>query len=131
VDSKFGSSWGTWCSIELPGPHGLGLWKNIKRGWMMFSSHTKFELGDGCKIRFRHDVCCGEKAFKEAFMDLHSIACVKDASVAIHLELSNSSLQWNLSFIGAAHDWEVNAFFSFLNLLYSYRVRQECEDKLW
>ena len=30
-----------------------------------------------------------------------------------------------------AHDWEVNVFTSFFNLLYSYRVRREGEDKLW
>jgi hypothetical protein len=31
----------------------------------------------------------GEMTFKEAFMDLYSIACVKDASVAVLLDLSN------------------------------------------
>jgi hypothetical protein len=34
-------------------------------------------------------------------------------------------------FIRVAHDWEVNVFISFFNLLYSYRVRREGEDKLW
>jgi hypothetical protein len=29
---------------------------------------------------------------KEAFSDLYSIACVKDASVAVQLDLSNDSL---------------------------------------
>jgi hypothetical protein len=32
VDSKFGSSWGGWCSIDPPGPYGVGLWKNTKEG---------------------------------------------------------------------------------------------------
>jgi hypothetical protein len=72
-----------------------------------------------------------EKALKEVFPDLFSITCVKDASVAVHLELSSGSLQWNVSFIRAAHDWEVDVFASFFNLLYSYRVRREDEDKLW
>jgi hypothetical protein len=52
VDSKFGSSWGGWCSFDPPEPYGLGLWKNIRRGSRMFFSHTRFELGDGSKIRF-------------------------------------------------------------------------------
>jgi hypothetical protein len=56
---------------------------------VMFSSHIRFEVGDVSKIRFWHDLWCGDKAFKEAFPDLYSIACVKDASVAVHLELSS------------------------------------------
>jgi len=48
----------------------------------------------------------------------------------VHLELSSGSPQWNVSFIGTAHDWEVNVFASFFNLLYSYGVRQEGKEKL-
>jgi hypothetical protein len=52
----------------------------------MFSSHTRFKLGDGSNIRFYHDVWCGEKALKEDFPDLYSTVCVKDASVAVHMD---------------------------------------------
>jgi hypothetical protein len=52
VDSRFGSTWGGWCSIDLPRLYGVRLWKNIRRGWRMFSSHTRFEPGDGSNIRF-------------------------------------------------------------------------------
>jgi hypothetical protein len=52
VDAKYGRSWGGWCSIEPPRPFGVGLWKNIRRGWGMFSSYTRFKLGDSLKIRF-------------------------------------------------------------------------------
>jgi hypothetical protein len=31
---------------------GVSLWKNIKRVWREFSSHTRFEIGRGSKIRF-------------------------------------------------------------------------------
>jgi hypothetical protein len=45
VDSKYGSSWGGWCSSEPIGigAYGVGLWKNIRRGWVKFCSHTKFK----------------------------------------------------------------------------------------
>jgi hypothetical protein len=75
VDSKFGSSWGGWCSNEPLGAFGVGLWKNIRRGWEKFSSHTRFEVGDGSKVRFWHDLWCGDMALKEAFLDLYGIAC--------------------------------------------------------
>jgi hypothetical protein len=32
VDSKYGGSWGRWCSNEVLGLIGVGLWKNIRRG---------------------------------------------------------------------------------------------------
>jgi len=42
VDSKFGSSWGEWCSNEPLRSYGKRFWKNIRRGWGMFSSDTRF-----------------------------------------------------------------------------------------
>jgi len=38
-------------------------------------------------------------------------------------ELSSGSHQWNISFIRAAQDWEMDVFTLFLNLLYSLRLR--------
>jgi hypothetical protein len=49
MDSKFGSLYGGWCFDEPLG-YGVGLWKNIKRGSGMFSSHTIYGLGDGSKV---------------------------------------------------------------------------------
>jgi hypothetical protein len=36
VDSKFGNSYGGRCSNEPLGTYGVGLWKNIMRGWESF-----------------------------------------------------------------------------------------------
>jgi hypothetical protein len=47
------------------------------------------------------------------------------------LRLTWISLQWDVSFVQGAHDWEVNVLTSFYTLLYSIRVRREGEDKLW
>jgi len=33
VESKYGSSWGGWCSSEHVGAYGVGLLKNIRKGW--------------------------------------------------------------------------------------------------
>jgi hypothetical protein len=32
VDSKFGSLWGEWCSLEPRGVFGVGLWNYIRKG---------------------------------------------------------------------------------------------------
>jgi hypothetical protein len=59
VNSKFGSSWvGGWCLMSLLGQE-VGLWKNIRRGWGKFSSHTRFEVEDGSKVSFWHDCVVG------------------------------------------------------------------------
>jgi len=58
---------------------------------------TKFEVGDGSKIRFRHDIWCGDMALTDAFLVLFGIACANDASCAAHMEFFGGSIQWNLS----------------------------------
>jgi hypothetical protein len=118
VDAKFGSGWGGWCFDPLR-PHGVGLWKNIKRGWDLFFSHTRFELGDGFKIRFGENMWCREMTLKEAFLVLYGSAHEKNAFVATHLDFSSGSLQWDVSFIQVAHDWEVDVLASLYTLLYS------------
>jgi hypothetical protein len=70
MNFKFGNSWGGWCSNEPLGSYGVGVWKNIRRGWGMFSSNTKLELGEGTKVKFWHDLWCEDKALKKAFPDL-------------------------------------------------------------
>lgn len=87
-------------------------------GWEKFSSHIRFELGNGSKVRLWHDLC-GNKALQEAFPILFGIACVKDASIAAHLKLSGGYNQWNVSFVKATHYWEVDVFASFFSLLHS------------
>jgi hypothetical protein len=67
VDAKIGSVGGGWCPLAPTGLHGVGLWKNIRKGWNLFFSHTRFELGDGSKIIFLNDVWCGELPLKELF----------------------------------------------------------------
>jgi hypothetical protein len=106
------------------------LWKYIRRGWSFFSSHTRFDWGDGSKIRFWDDVWCGETSLKVAFPILYNIANVKDATMATNMDLSSGTFQWNIRFIRLIHDWEVDTLASY-SLLYSLRSRKKGEDKLW
>jgi hypothetical protein len=105
VDSKFGSLWGGWCSLELVGVFRVGLWKNIRKGWEKFLGLSRFEVGDGAMTKFWHDMWCGDTIRKEAFPVLFGIACAKDASVANNLELLGGSNEWSMSFSREAHDW--------------------------
>jgi hypothetical protein len=131
VDSKYGSLWGGWCSLVPTGAFGVGLWKNIRKGWEKFSSFTRFLVGDGSRISFWQDKWCGDVALKVAFPVLYGLACAKDASIAANLEILGGSNQWNVSFVRAAHDWEVDVFASFFQVLHSASVRRGCVDQLW
>ena len=64
----------------------------------------------------------GAMPLKRLFSDLFGIACDKDAAIVTHLELFGGSNQWNAR---KAHDWDVDVFTLFFNLLYSVRVRRE------
>jgi hypothetical protein len=48
-----------------------------------------------------------------------------------HLEFYGGSNLWNVSFARVAHDWKVDVFASFFQVLYSAKVRRGSEDKLW
>ncbi len=41
---------------------------------------------------------------------------------------SNGVIQWNVSFVKAVQDWEVDLEFAFFGVLYSFRWRQDSED---
>jgi hypothetical protein len=95
VDSKYGSLRGGWCSLKPTGAFGVGVgvWKNIRKGWDSFPHYTRFVVGDGSKISFWHDLWCGDIALKVAFPALFDIARLKDAVVADNLERLGDSFQ--------------------------------------
>ena len=131
MDAKFDSEWGGWGSIDTSRSHGVGLWKYIRKGWRLFSSHIKFDPRDGSNIRFWDDVRCGGLSLKVAFPGLYNMASVKDVSIAANMDYLSGSLQCNVSVIRLIHDWEVDVLASFYTLLYSYRMRQGREDEIW
>ncbi|KAG2695985.1 hypothetical protein I3760_07G037500 [Carya illinoinensis] len=41
IEKKYGALWGDWCSREVRGAYGVGLWKHIRRGWGVFNRFVK------------------------------------------------------------------------------------------
>jgi hypothetical protein len=65
-------------------------------GWQVFRSHFRFDPGEGSRIRFLEDIWCGDRALKDDFPDLFTIASNKGASIADNMERSNGIIQWNI-----------------------------------
>jgi hypothetical protein len=121
-----------WCSVETRGSYGVSLWRFIRNGWGTFSNFLSYKVGDGSLISFWHDVWCGIEPLKLSFPELYSIARNKEASVSNYLDLSSSYIHWNPSFTRDAHDWELETFESFFNLLYSSKTHMgEVDSLLW
>jgi hypothetical protein len=99
----------------------------LERAGGLFSSHTRFDMGDGSKITFWDDMWCGDSSLKEAFPGLYDMHSVKDAPVLVNMDLSSGSLQWNVSFIRLAHDREVNVFGFLLHLVVLLQSEKERE----
>jgi hypothetical protein len=129
--AKYGVDWGGWRSGAISGSHGVGLWKFICMGWQNFRRFCKFDVGEGSKIRFWEDIWCGDRALKEEYPGLFSIARLKEASIAENMEHSSNSIQWNIQFTRLIHDWEVGELASLYKRLYDCKLRGEGEDKLW
>jgi hypothetical protein len=70
-------------------------------------------VDDGSKVRFSHDLWCGDMTLKDGFPVLFGIACAKDVPVEAHMVNSGGVIQWNMSFARPAQDWEVDVFVSF------------------
>jgi hypothetical protein len=80
------------------------------KGWGKCSSHIRFQVRDGSNVRFWHDLGFGDITLKKAFRDLFGIVCVNDAFVVDNVKIPEDSIQWNVSFTKAAHDWDVDVF---------------------
>ncbi len=124
IVSKYGYLPGGWCSKEVLGPHGVSLWKNIRKEWDRFTGFLTFEVGDGCLVHFWNSVWCGSQPLKEAYLKLFRLARNKDTLVADHMQYRNDTVHWVLDFIRPVQDWELESMSSSLDLLYSTHVTQ-------
>jgi hypothetical protein len=130
VETKYDSTRGGWCSKEVMGTFGVGVWKHIRRGWDKFSTFVRFEVGVGSKVSFWHDIWCGDRPLKISYPDLFSIAQRKDAWVADNMQYQDGITQWNVIFTRPVQDWELEMVLSFFERLYSLQLRHGEEDRI-
>ena len=56
IDTIYDRLRGGSCSKEVARPFGVGVWKYIRRRWETCSKFIKYEVDDGSKVSFWHDM---------------------------------------------------------------------------
>ena len=77
IIDKYGEEEGGWCSKEVRGAYGVGLWKAIRKDWEIIRSRSRFIVGNGRKVKFWKDLC-EDQALKDAFPNLFRLAINKN-----------------------------------------------------
>ena len=103
---------------QVNGPYGIGLWKNISRGWPSFSRCILYDIGDGFRVKFWHDRWCGETSLTANYPKLFRFCQDKEVSVAELMKYTNSVLFWDVSFFRGEHALELEAMSGFMNTIY-------------
>lgn len=112
------------------GPYEVSLWKHIRSDWEKFERFIAFKVGNGAWKKFWVDTWCGDTPLNIQFPELYRIAQDKEANVADHMEQYHGTFQWQVNFVQAAHDWELESFSAFFELLYLAKVSGQGEDRL-
>jgi hypothetical protein len=94
-----------------------------------FSRFTRFEVGGGSKIRFWHDVCCGDQTLTVAFSEIFNIARLKDASVTEHLQFLMTLFSGTL-ILSKRHMTKRSISLFPFSTFCIHQIEMGCEDKL-
>ena len=73
---------------------------------------------------------CIEQPLKLAYPELNRIACNKDAVVADFIHFRGESVHWEENFTRLVQDWEIESVSSFLEVLYSAKIKRYEQDKM-
>ena len=59
ISMKYGVEDGEWYTCEGRERFGVGLWKDIRKEGSLLSNNIMFFMGNGRRVRFWKDSCCG------------------------------------------------------------------------
>ena len=84
---------------------------------LLFLAIFSFKLEMG-RVKFWHDVWCGDNPLSTCFPNLFRINNDKEAYVADLIQFPNGVLFWDLEFQLEIHDRESDSLFVFWNVIY-------------
>ena len=83
IVGKFGEEEGGWTTREVRESYGMGLWKDIRKGWEEVFPRTCIRIGNGRRTRFWWDFWVGDSKLKDFFPLLYRIATHNSVVVLI------------------------------------------------
>ena len=81
IRRKYREERGGWSSCEAREANGVGLWKAISKLGHLVTPSFDFVVGDGKKVRFWKNKCCGTTPLCKTFPYLFALAISKEAWV--------------------------------------------------
>lgn len=129
------------CKYGVTMGEGGGVWKKGEEGTAFFYGSIfawggtvlpamTFSVGHGTNVCSWLDLWCGD-ILKDAFLDLYGISWDKGATLADHLCWRDGSMLWDVIFMWLIHNWEVEALTTFIDLIYSTKIRRDVVDKIF
>ena len=81
ISLKYGVEEGGFCTRDMMGRNGVGLWKAIRKKWGLLDSRVAYHMGNGQRVKFWKDKC-GDGPLCESFPSLFSMSMSKNAWVS-------------------------------------------------
>ena len=130
ISTKFGEEAGGWHTRDIRGGFGTGVWKDIRKVWLLFSHNAIPSLGNGRRLGFWKDPWGDETVLSQAFPTLFNLAAQKDARVAEVWDSSHEVGVWSPVFLRPFNDWELDEVERFFFFLHNKKIRSVQEDRL-
>ena len=123
IVGKFGEEEGGWTTREVRESYGMGLWKEIRKGWEEFLLRTSIRIGNGRRTRFWWDIWVGDSKLKDLFPLLFRIATHNSVVVADLWERQGGGGGgWEVHFRKSFQDWELEEVTRFLDHISAVKV---------
>jgi hypothetical protein len=112
VAAKYGEGRGGWTSNLPRGSYGCSLWRHIRKGWEVFSSHVGFEVGLGTRVSLWHDNWCADRPLKDLFPGLYRCSLNQEDTIdsvlishGVDQPVNGMSFLGGISMIGSWIRW--------------------------
>ena len=130
ISHKYGEEEGGWRTRKVNGRYDVGLWKAIRKEWLLLDGGLAYRVGSGQRVRFWMDKWHGEEPLCESFPSLFSISLSKDAWVSDVWNPDGDGDGWTPIFSRVFNDWEIELVERFLHKIQAFRVQREEEDRV-
>ena len=100
----------------------MDVWKEILKETNWCWENIEFKVGNGTKIRFWTDHWCDITELSQSFPQLYVLAVHRNATVDEVWDSTFGQGGWNLRFIRAFNDWELDLVGDLLTILRGYML---------